>query len=177
MIHRILQAESKIGYEAKIRFILEDKKMDRTLLLKFALYCAEDLDKYYDIKKYSDLYNKRIKCLDLLGSYILDNSSVTKEQLNAAAYAAYAANAAYATSAANAANAAAYAAYAASASAAADYAAYAAAYAAYAAYAAAAKNFDEVKETDLKETDLKEKYMYLINMITNNKLVLIAVGV
>jgi hypothetical protein len=146
--------------------------------VQFALHCATDLDKYYDITKYKDVYNSRQKCLELLGSWLIDETSVTTKQLQDAANAAYAAYAAaYAADAA--ANAAVYAAYAATNAANAAYATNAAVYAVYATYAAdaaanaaadAAANaadFDKVKEDKLSEY-----LQYLLELIGfNNELI------
>jgi len=96
--------------------------------VEFAYYCALDLDRFYDTKKESKVYETRQRCLELIANWLLDSNNASKKDLQAASAAAYAA---YAASAATAA---AYAAsYAASAAAAAD-----AAYAATAAYSAAA---------------------------------------
>jgi len=104
--------------------------------VKFALFCAENLEKFYDKNKYTKIYIVRQRILKLVKVWLKHKNSVTRKQFereittvikemqkatNAAAYSAAnaAVNAAYAASdaayaaanaAANAANAAAYAA-------------------------------------------------------------------
>ena len=61
------------------------------LCVEFALHCGEDLDKYYDFKKYPDVYKTRQKCLKLVADWLIDSSKVSRKELDTAASAAYAA--------------------------------------------------------------------------------------
>ena len=163
---------NKNDYYGKISLLLELETVTHKQKVQFALYCTEDLEKYYDVKKYPKVYKTRQKCLELLGSWLIDETSVTTKQLQDAAYAANAASAAYAADAAYAANAATNAAYAVNAAYAAASAANAAAYAAAYAAANAATNFDKIRESKTKEL-----YLYLLKLIgCDNKLLELCIG-
>ena len=140
------------NYQASIKTILE--KCAHKTKVRFALHCATDLEKYYDTEKYPEVKKTRAKCLELVVNWLLDSSSVTKKELDAAANAAYAVvYAAYAVVyAAHAAHAVVYAAHAAHAVA---YAAHAAAYAAN-----AAGSYDE----SIKQAHLKGLFYYLVKL-------------
>ena len=147
------------NYQASIEIIL--KKCSHKTQVKFALHCAEGLEKYYDFEKYPEVKKTRAKCLELVANWLIDSSSVTKKDMETAANAA--ASAAYAASAAAyAASAAAYAAYAANAVAYAANAANAVAYAANAANAAAyaAGSYDK----SIKQNYLKDLFYYLVKL-------------
>lgn len=142
MLYKVISnINEEHDYLKRIKFILNDENVLHKTKVEFALYCVYDLDKYYDIKKYSNIYKARKKALDLITEWILNPNKISNNQLEAVAKAA--------TASAKAASAAAYAAttsvYAATVCAAAAYiaakTANAAAYAAKAASAAAAASY------------------------------------
>jgi len=136
-VSEILKELKNEQHDKSIKMLLNlASKQER---IKFAYFCAKDLDKFYDTKKYNEVFEARKKCLDLLGSYMINKNSISEKQLDAAADAADAATyaAAHAADAADAAYAAVRAVHAAVRAVRAPYATYAAAHAAYAADAAA----------------------------------------
>ena len=64
----------------QIKSILNHSDCPDSLKIKFAYDCAKDLDQYYDIKQYPEVYKSRQECLDLLKDYILnpDNNKINK---------------------------------------------------------------------------------------------------
>jgi len=180
---------SNNNYQKSIEELLKLIENDNKLVIEFALHCAKDLDKYYDVTKYPEVYKIRQRCLELIGDWLL-GKPVKIEELNAAARTAYAvADAAYAAAdAAYAAAAAANAAYAAAAaadaaartayaaadaaanavSAAANAAAYAAAKAAYAAAKAAYATYyaaGYAANAAAYAAKAKELHLYLCELI------------
>mgnify|MGYP007002415942 CR=1 FL=1 len=99
---KILETKNSKDYLGNIKILLDNKLCNRQLKLEFVYHCAKDLDKYYDVNKYPEIYKTREICLTLLADYILTENSDLIFKLKGAANAAYAAadthtaNAAYA---------------------------------------------------------------------------------
>ena len=149
------------NYKESIQLILAE--CSHKTQVRFALYCNVDLDKYYDVKKDSKVYEARQKCIELINKWLIDDKSVSKEELKKIADAAY-----YAYHAASNANNVAY-----NATYAAYYATYYAAYyavnaaynATYAAHYAATTASNAAHDESARQSKYKELYEHLISLI------------
>lgn len=73
------------SYENSINEILNHKDCPSIIKIKFAYYCASDLEQYYSTEKYPKIYKTRQICLKLLADYISEpNKSNIKKLTNAA---------------------------------------------------------------------------------------------
>lgn len=81
LFETIIYSFDDTNYLKTINKILEHKDVTHRQSVEFALFCASDLDQYYDVNKFYTTYEARKKCLDLITKWLLNARSVTKAEV------------------------------------------------------------------------------------------------